>query len=45
MLLGLKGFKRILKFLGYYVLRYEGTKLPDCKKNACNNPPTWVRSS
>jgi len=33
-----KIFKRIFRFLGYYVLRYKGTRLPECKKNACNNP-------
>jgi len=37
-------FKRILRFLGYYVIRYEMTMLPECKKNACNNPCTWVRT-
>jgi len=37
---GFKVFKRILRLLGYCVLRYEGTRLPECKKNACNNPPS-----
>jgi len=43
MLFGFKVFKRILRLLGYYVLRYEETRLPECRKNACNDPPTWVR--
>jgi len=36
---GFEVFKRILRFSGYYVLKYEGIRLPKCKKNDCNNPP------
>jgi len=43
MFFGFEVFTRTLMFLGYYVSRYKGTKLPECKKNACNNPPTCVR--
>jgi len=39
MIFGFKVFKRIVRFLAYYVLRYEGTKLHGCKKSGCNNPP------
>jgi len=33
------GLKILNIFTGYYVLRYDGTKLSKCKKNVCNNPP------
>jgi len=32
MLFGFKVFKRMLRFLGYYVSKYEGTRFPECKK-------------